>query len=123
MPPAAIKSKLASFSIKGQGHKFIDPGVIWKGWVSMPNKDSVSYGFKSYGKYYYLLPQTDTQTEQKLDAPEFHTGSMKKNIYETICIHFDCITFLNKYNKETSQPPILLHVDCCTKFEKSSQSC
>ena len=36
MPPAATKSKIGYFKHKGhgQGHKVIDLGVIWKGFIS-----------------------------------------------------------------------------------------
>ena len=68
---------------RGQGQNVIDIGVIWKGlisWAYMPNMKYLSLT-RVMAMVKVFLPQshrqTESQTGQKLDAPEFHSRGIK----------------------------------------------
>ena len=71
-----------------QGNKVINLGVIWKGfisWVCIPNMKSVSLRVQQLWPRLkiFLARESDTQshrqTGQKLNAPEFHSGGIKRS--------------------------------------------
>ena len=81
IPPATTKSKLINFSIyigHSQGHKVIDPGVIWKVFHAI-YEVSISKVKKLWPKLHFFAieRQTHSQTGQKPDAPEFHSGGTR----------------------------------------------
>ena len=66
------------YTCHDQGHKVIDPGVIWKGfisWESMPHMSFYILQFKSYGQGKSFWKNTHRQTGQKLDALKLHSGA------------------------------------------------
>ena len=83
-----------------QGHQVIDPGVIWKGFISlymyMPNMKSLSSNGSEVKAFFEKKTNNKRQRGQKLDALSFHSKNRKINLYMmySIVICSSCIKHL-----------------------------